>query len=139
MRKFPYLLLLFVCSHCKKADLPLVPAFSGVTVTDNIGVKLSDNPTDWTFTDNWSSKEAGLFQSSYPLSCTPSTTLGITAYPNRSNGIFSLELTKPTTGRLEIRLVDKNFKILFINDAITSTAVQLNASNFGIKGLVRLY
>ena len=135
----PLLLLLFVFSQCKRGDLPLIPAFSGVTVTDNLGVKLSDDPTDWTFTDRWSSKEAGLFQSSYPLSCTASTTLSIIAYPNPSNGIFILEIAKPGTARLEIRLVDKNFNTLITNDAITSTAVQLNASTFGIKGLVRLY
>ncbi len=102
-------------------------------------MKLSDDPTDWTFTDKWSTKEAGLFQSSYQTTCSPDASYEILVYPNPNNGVFTLSVKKPLNAKLEIRLVDKNFKTLIANDEIVSSTIQLNASTFGIKGVVRLY
>jgi hypothetical protein len=124
--------------RCKKSDESSIE-FTGITRTDNFGAPLSNDPDDWTFSDQWAKKEASLFQSAFSTTCTPGYAYKIVTYPNPCSDVCQLNIDKPSGARLEIRVVDKNFRQLIANDAITSSAVALNVGTFGVKGIVRLY
>lgn len=128
--------LLIGISSCVKN--PLSISFDGITRTDNYGVVLSNDPTDWTFDDTWRQKEADLFTSSYKKGCAPAGNNKIIAYPNPCSGVFQLSVQMPAAGRLELRLVDKNFRVLASSDSISNQTIGLQVGN-GVKGTVRLY
>jgi len=58
----------------------------------------------------------------------------IISYPNPSDGIFILNITKPDETLLAIRIVDKEFNVLFAKDSIYSTlAISFNEYHVWIE------
>ena len=138
MRNAVILITLLVCfGSCVKNPLTTI-SFRGITETDPSGVIIANDPTDWTFNDSWSPKEAALFTYAYQQACSAAGNYKIIAYPNPCNGIFALHVQMPPSAKLEVRLVNNSFTVLASNDDITSNAVQLTAGA-GTKGMVRLY
>jgi len=93
--------------------------FSGITKTSAMGELLSNpDTTDWRFDDNWTTKEEDLFIiKNSPLNQKCSTQIFI--YPNPFQDIFRINLNNlPTSSRLAIRLVDKDFKVILENDSL---------------------
>jgi hypothetical protein len=116
--------------------------FTGITPTDPNGLALGDpDPTDWRFDDEWTEQEAALFpeEPTFALGCMPNINYEIMAFPNPSNGIFSLLFQKESTTQVELRLVNEDFNTLISIDEVAQDIIQLNAGTFGIKDTVRLY
>lgn len=138
-----FLILMILISSCKeKADNPRAESkiyFTGLTQTDNIGWPITVDSTDWKTNDTWVKQEADLFTSTYQTDCIQAFDNKIYQYPNPCSGTFILSFSKPETTRLELRLVDKNFKLVFSVDSIIGNTVQFNANAFGIKDTLRLY
>jgi hypothetical protein len=80
-----------------------------------------------------------LFSSSFKTGCTPTGNYSIAAFANPNNGYFTVSVRKPATARIQFRLVNKNFRVLISHDDMTADQFALNASTFGVKGIVRLY
>jgi hypothetical protein len=138
-----FLILILLISSCKeKADNPPAGSkiyFSGLTQTDYNGWPITVDSTDWKTGDTWVKQETDLFTTIYQTDCTQGFDYIIRQYPNPCDGIFTLSFGKPVSTRLELRLVDKNFHLLFSNDSILGNAVQLDSKSFGIKDTLRLY
>jgi hypothetical protein len=113
--------------------------FNGITIMDEMANMLSDpDTTDWTFDDEWTTKEEELFTNQYQSSNQEYSTK-IIVYPNPFQDIFNIHLNNlPNSSRMEIRLVSKDFKILVKNDSIYSSIV-IRPSDIAGYDTLRLY
>ena len=91
--------------------------FKGITKRNDMGELISNDTSDCRFDDKWSTKEDNLFSVKYKSSDQKCTTV-IGLYPNPIQDIFRLYLTNPAQSRLSVRLVNKDFKVIFKNDSI---------------------
>lgn len=146
MKKLSILLpvLLFMIISCQKEknkDTTDEIVFEGITMTDECGNFMSQDTTDWKFTDNWTDKENALFIEKRDNICNINDfKYSIIAYPNPYDGIFSMEILKPENSRLAIRMVDQDFNVLISNDSITSHVIALTFRDLNLSNeIVRIY
>ncbi len=138
-------LLLFAFAFllsCKKEE-PIVKEdniyFKGITAKDDNGVPISNDSTDWNIKDSWMDKEKNLFSKHYKTDCQPGFDYLIDLYPNPNNGIFSLYLKMPNDARLDLRMVDRSYNLLFSKDSIEVNLISFNLENLVLKDTVRMY
>jgi len=139
---FSILLLAVLVSYCKEEDIQPVAEkiyFTGLTQTDIYGWPLTIDTSDWKTTEIWVKQETDLFANVYQSGCVQSYNNQITVYPNPSYGNISFALDKLVSTRVEMRLVDEDFKTLFSIDSITSSYITFNGMDFGIKDTIRVY
>jgi hypothetical protein len=94
--------------------------FTGITKRDAMGNLISNLDTsDWRLDNKWVKKEDDLFSIKYSSSSNQTFTTSVGVYPNPFQDIFCISLYPiPKKSRLAVRLVNKDFKILFKNDSI---------------------
>lgn len=135
-------LLTIIAPGCKKQNTITKDRiyFTGISPTDQNGnIMAAPDSTDWNASDKWGEQEEGLFANNNATNCTPSFDYKIAAYPNPCRYIFNLYLQKNPSTRMELRLVDENFKLLFSSNSITANNIAIQVGTFGIKDTVRLY
>jgi hypothetical protein len=142
-RLFGLLILLVTtglgCKKEKQSDTKKI-YFTGISPKDQNGNTVAaPDSNDWNTSDVWADQEEALFSNKYTANCTPTTGYNIMAYPNPCRNVFYLDLRKNPSTRMELRLVDENFKVLFSSDSITENNLAVQAGALGIKGTVRLY
>ncbi len=113
--------------------------FTGISKKDFEGNSLSEpDETDWRFDDEWTTKEEDLFTETYSCSNQECLT-NIVVYPNPFQNRFILNLSDlPNSSRLAIRLVNKNFDVLFEHDSIEGI-VSIMPPNISGYDTLRLY
>lgn len=112
--------------------------FSGISRTNNFGVVLSADTTDWKFNDIWKPQESSLFTSNHQSDCKMAFNYRLTSFPNPAKDIVTLNPSLPVSARIELRVVDQNFNKLFSLDSLRGP-IQIRVSEWGIKGIVRVY
>ena len=136
-----YIILLASMSACKKENNEINTDkiyFSGITRADEEGNLMSAPDTsDWRFDEKWTTLEENLFDTKYSGS-DKKCAARISIYPNPVHKIFCLNLENMDEGRLEIRLVDKDFNIIFRYDSIYGT-INISPSEINSYDTLRLY
>ncbi len=138
----PLLLLLagmYFISACNETDCSALNSFSGITERDESGKLIRADSKDWTFHDQWSDQEKGLFGSSYKTNCPPPSHFTIMAYPNPTDAQFNITVNKTDATRVELRLVDDDCTTFISLDEMRSNSIGLQPEGFKQHGLVRLY
>ncbi len=152
-------LLLLACKkdpskEALPADKPVY--FTGITyITENAQILIEDT-TDWRTDDVWTEKEANLFGKKYNTNCladhinekekvgqsaneTADLRNFIIAYPNPNQGILALNADYPDSTQVELRLVDKKFKILFSLDSLPKGQIIFDLTYLNLNDTVRFY
>ncbi len=125
--------------NCKQEEVNEdTVGFTGITTTNNLGVILSTDTTDWKFNEEWKPQESGLFTSNYPTACQPGFNYRFTGFPNPAKDIFALSPSLPTSARIELRVVDQQFNKLLSMDSLRGP-VMIRGSDWNVKGMVRVY
>ena len=115
MKKLCFLVLIMsaVAYSCSDKSKPSFPEkgqynFTGITFTNDLGQKLSDDPTDWNFSDKWGSYESSLFLNmGTSTSCPFPENMSVTFFPNPSATYGSvLNIQYPLETVFEYRIVD---------------------------------
>ncbi len=147
MKNFHYLLLALVFFACKKDKDPEIEKpeeskkiyFTGITRTNSSGIIISTDSTDWKFNDTWVEQEEKLFSTTNETVCTTPHTHNIFAYPNPSDGIFSLYVKKDSATHVQIRLVDQDFKVILSRDTVFTGISLINVKATAPKDTIRMY
>ena len=116
--------------------------FEGITVTDNNGWVIENDPDDWTLAENWSDKENSLFVGKNVSACDNANSeyLIHPAFLNPCINQFNLGFTKPANSRFAFRIVDRNYNVLLSQDSVFSNGIAINVQDFNITNdTVRLY
>lgn len=133
---FLYATVVFCTFSCAKENTtngvdPII--FNGFSFVEENGNVVSEDPTDWLTNDKWNSSELGLFGlTTAPTYCTNTLAAPIIAYPIPCNGKFFFQNGISSSSRMELRIVDKNYKKLYSNDSIYN-----NTYAFDITGKVK--
>ena len=116
--------------------------FTGITETNENGMKISDDITDWKFDDEWILMEEELFTENSSNVCDfNSEDYTIIAFPNPcdNDDIVSLHCDVPENKRVEFRIVDENFNVLLSKDSVsTSIWIDIESLNINIE-IIRIY
>ncbi len=114
--------------------------FNGFSFIEENGHIVSEDPTDWLTNDKWNSSELGLFGlSALPIFCTNPLAAPISAYPIPNNGKFFFQNGISSSARMELRIVDKNYKKLYSNDSIYNNTYALDLTGKVKLDTVRIY
>ncbi len=116
--------------------------FSGITETNSIGEKITDDKTDWKFDDTWNISEQSLFSKSYNNLCSTDTgNYTAIAFPNPCNDIVRLHFSVPKDKQIAFRIVDNNYNILVSQDTVdTDTDIWVNIKQLNISNeIIRVY
>lgn len=115
-------------------------AFNGFSFIEENGNIVREDPTDWLTSDKWNSTELGLFGlKAIPALCTNTLAAPVTAYPIPSNGNFFFQNGISSSARMEIRIVDKNYKKLYSNDSIYNNTYAFDLTGKVKSDTVRIY
>lgn len=141
------LIIIGVMTSCEEDNViavtkPDTIVFKGITVTDNNGWVIQNDPDDWTLTETWTEKENTLFVEKKMTLCDNGNSAYVIhpAYLNPCRNQFNLSFTKPAGSRFAFRIVDRNYNVLSSNDSISGNAVAINVQNFNVKNdTVRMY
>jgi len=134
------LVILFSCTkENSDSSANAIIYFSGITKRDIQGTLMtSPDTTDWRFDDKWTSKEENLFSLKNQVS-NQECTASIIVYPNPFQELLIIQLSQiPSSSRLEIRLVNKDFKIIVASDSIVGS-VMLKPPDISEYDTLRLY
>jgi len=138
-----FILLAILVSNCKdEAVNPPAETkiyFKGITETDHNAWPITVDSTDWRTDDVWLKQESDLFTQIHQSGCAQSYDNKVHQYPNPSIGIFNLVFEKSAETRLELRLVDKSFILLYSNDSILGNHLVFDSKVFAVKDTLRLY
>jgi hypothetical protein len=130
---------MLVIAGCNKSTGPKL-IFEGVTEMDKFGAVVGKaDSTDWRTDEVWTEKEKQLFKTTYNEKGTSATKLKVMFYPNPCRGKSVLFLTKDSTTKLALRIVDKDFNVVMSSDSITDKALQLDLSSLAQYDTVRMY
>jgi hypothetical protein len=113
--------------------------FNGITKTDEQGVPITLDSTDWNIKDVWMLKEQALFPNQYKTDCKPDWPYTIVLYPNPNNGYLAMSLNMPDDARLDIRLVDRFYNVLLSKDSIDKKQIIFDVKNQIPKDTLRMY
>jgi hypothetical protein len=116
-------------------------SFGGITSTDETGIPISVDPSDWKLSESWSGKENYLFfQKMDEICLVEENTVSFIAYPNPCMGQFTLRIHKPEAMRFAFRIVDKDFNLVMWRDSIYSQSMVIDTRYFNIlNDTVRMY
>jgi len=121
---------------------PKTIVFNGITITDNNGWVIQNDPDDWKLTESWTEKENSLFVEKNVNLCdngNPDYAIH-PSHLNSSSSQFNLNFTKPAGSRFAFRIVDRNYNVLLSNDSIFTNAIVFDVQSFNIKNdTVRMY
>ena len=140
-------LVLIINIRCKKnEDKPKIDV-SQITVTDALGNVLSQDNSDWTNDNNWTTEEQALFQTptSAQLSNTQTAAVSLfPAYPNPVSHVQFIVITTSKVTLLQIVITDNMLSIkqrFFFNTPNTTQAISylFDSSIFSNKTNYRLY
>ncbi|HMN88632.1 MAG TPA: hypothetical protein PKD70_00850 [Saprospiraceae bacterium] len=129
-------------------DVPyIITDFKDITVTDESGLILSKDSSDWILDALWSAKEAALFDvmSVYKFCPIANNQEVVPAYPNPNNGRFFMGLRGMQGYRVTLHLVDRNLTSLRRFDSFTIAQNQpslffaLNLQDINASDTLRLY
>lgn len=139
MRKYVFLLLVSgMFFSCLKEKTPIT--ISGITETKDSGEIISEDPSDWNFTDSWNADESNLFSFSKNSDCDiDNQKYNILAIPNPTflNGKISIDV--PENNWVSIRLVDEFLNIYKSYDSLSSD-ITVNYNFLNISGrTMRVY
>lgn len=112
--------------------------FEGITLTDLMGVIISNDPTDWRLDDQWEEWEEALFPEGSAILCDSSASYRFSVFPNPAQGQFMLSMDEVPGKRVSLRLVDEFLTPLISIDSSDMMIMGLMAPP-GIKDTVRLY
>ena len=131
--KITVYIVLFVFVGCEKEENHSsdIPTFSGYTATDIFGVPMGlTDTTDWTNDDVWLAVEKKLFANyeSYINNCFfDSKTSIYPSYPNPTvNRLFYISVIKDSNTMYMIRVVNKHFDKLILEDSISRKTIIFN-------------
>lgn len=120
---------------------PNTIVFNGITMTDNNGWVIKNDPNDWKLAETWTEKENSLFVEKMTNTCNAENTdYKVVSYPNPCYSKFNLYISKPTDSRYAFRIVDRNYNVLLSQDSVFSSGLSINVQGFGITNdTVRIY
>jgi hypothetical protein len=125
---------------CQTKDTSPKIKFSGVTQTDKFGTVVGKaDSSDWRLDDKWVDKEKALFNATYNDGGSLPENLSVVFFANPCRGQSVLYIKKDTTVRLSVRLVDKEFNVLFSKDSIYDNKLLLDLNSLAMNDTVRLY
>lgn len=123
------LFFLILNIQCKKNnDKPTIDV-SQITITDALGNILSQDNTDWTKDNNWTTEEEALFQTptAAQLANTQTATVSLfPAYPNPASSQQSIVIATSKTTLLQIVITDNMLSVkqrFFVNTSNTTQAI----------------
>lgn len=147
MKNYLFLILCLCFVACDDDDVMEIDTaihITGVTLTDIAGVVLSDDPTDWQLTDEWTAAEQALFPTPTLESCTPKNMeTAFPIYPNANNGVFYFGLANLQNSTAYIRIVDENLTLISVADSLVLenefSDFAFDLSGMNIQNTVRMY
>lgn len=146
MEKLMYVLAAISLLACNKGPEPEAPAegprkiyFTGITESNDVGIITKRDTTDWRFDDKWVEQEEKLFPTTGEQSCTQAHAHNIFAFPNPTTGLMKLHIAKRQATRVELRLVDQDFKVIFSRDSVLNGINIFDITATAPKDTVRLY
>ncbi|MDR6193880.1 hypothetical protein [Siphonobacter sp. SORGH_AS_0500] len=145
MKKLTHLLVFATLLACnkdpepEKEETPKKIYFTGITESNDVGIIARRDTTDWRFNDTWVEQEAKLFPTAGEASCTQAHNHNIFAFPNPNKGLIKLNITKLQATQVQIRLVDKEFKVILSRDSIPNGINIFDLTASAPKDTLRLY
>lgn len=139
---FSLLTFALSCDSCDEDDGNDLPAFTGITMTDENGLPLNaPDTTDWRVGDAWEQVENGLFDLAELPLCSGNAEAS-PGFPNPCGNAMHFRFVSPANAAGYFRVVDKDFNVLVEADSIPFEAgaktISLNFSAVS-PGTVRLY
>jgi hypothetical protein len=134
-------ILIISCESNNDSDSKEKINFNGITTTDDFGIILTGDPTDWKLNDVWNLKERSLFAEKRNSTCTSNIVdYSIIAFPNPCADIINLDLNFPTGFAITLRIVDRYYNSLLSLDNNTSKELSIRVSDFNIANdTIRIY
>ena len=125
---------------CKPKVEVVKVKFTGITQTDKFGTIVGRaDSSDWRTDDVWIKEEKALFNASYTESAPQPEQLKVLFYANPCRGQSVVYVKKDSTTRMSVRLVDRDFNVLFSKDSIYENKLLLGLNTLTSNDTVRLY
>ena len=147
--KFSLFILPLLLLACEDDDMPEPPAtinFDGIHLTDENGQAIGGgDATDWKLEDTWDERILTFFnQEERNLCGDASEYQAFSAYPNPATTQIALAYVLKDSADLEVRIVDRNYRLLREVDAKNVFAPGFNTSfvrldDLNITDTVRFY
>ena len=132
-----YITLIISCEE-NNNPIPEI-TFNGITKTNGVGQVLTQDASDWQFSDDWDDKEISLFAEHNNHLCNTHN-YSITAFPNPCIHRFQVYLSKQANQRFAYCLVDRYYNVLLYSDSTYSSSFYINVDEFNIlNDTIRLY
>lgn len=144
MKKF-FILFIFlipICACIEDDNDENKIEFTGISEYNEDGAVNGElDNTDWNFNDEWEEQEQNLFGDLSLDICTyDESSFSIMAFPNPCTDKVNLNVLLPFNTSIMIKLVDKDFNVIYENDEVVSSRLQISMDYFDLENeIVRVY
>jgi hypothetical protein len=114
--------------------------FKAITETDKFGKVIGTaDSSQWRTNDSWTADEKALFNAQYTENAPQPERLSVLFFANPCRGKSVIYIKKDTITRMSVRLVDRDFNVLFKQDSIYDNKLLLDLNTLATNDTFRIY